>query len=278
MAPKKKLVSVVLPVLNEEKGIAKTIKEIPVDKLEKMGYKCEIIVVDGGSTDRSREIAKKLGAKVIVDPRPGYGNAYKTGFRYTHGDIIVALDADYSYPAHLIPDLINILEKKKLDFISTQRLYRIAEKCMSPLHTIGNRILTLLVRVLFRLNINDSQSGMWVFRKKIVESVKFLANGMAFSQELKVYAFKNFKSTEVPIPYRKRIGKQKLNAVLDGFKNLIHLVGLCLFLSGIIDVIKTVSLISLPIVRLFTEGEINASRLSYRTFLSAYWWTRKQIY
>ena len=276
MIQKRKLISIVMPVLNEEEGLAKTIREIPVDELKRMGYDCEIIVVDGCSTDKSREVARKLGAKVIIEPRPGYGNAYKTGFRKARGEIIVALDADYSYPAYLLPRLINILEKKKLDFISTHRLHKYAEKCMPPLHIVGNKILTLLVRVLFRLNINDSQSGMWVFRRKIVESIDFFAGGMAFSQELKIYAFKNFKSIEVPIPYRKRVGRQKLNAIIDGFKNLLHLVGLCLMLNEVIRLADFTRIYKIINIGIF-GGNANASGNNYRVVPSTYWWTRKQI-
>jgi len=64
------------------------------------------MVVDGGSTDHTRETAKRNGAKVIVEPRKGYGRAYKTGFLYANGDIIVTLDGDYSYPAFLIQNLL----------------------------------------------------------------------------------------------------------------------------------------------------------------------------
>lgn len=232
MKQRRKLISIVIPVLNEEKGLAMTIKEIPLNELKGMGYECEIIVVDGCSKDRSREVARKFGVKVVTEPHLGYGNAYKAGFRKAQGEIIVTFDADYTYPVYLLPLLINILEKKRLDFISTDRLHH-NHNYMHPIHVVGNKILTLLVRLLFRLNIKDSQSGMWAFRRKILKSIDFFASDMAFSQELKIYAFKNFKSAEILIPYRKRIGKQKLNGVIDGFKNLFHLIGFYLSFNKI---------------------------------------------
>ncbi|MEM1539928.1 MAG: glycosyltransferase family 2 protein [Candidatus Bathyarchaeia archaeon] len=218
-----KTVSIVIPVLNEEKGLQKVLDEIPKKEIEEIGYKCEIVIVDGGSTDCTREIAYKNGAKVIIEPRRGYGRAYKTGFMHANGDIIVTLDGDYSYPSYLIPKLIKILETHGLDFVSTNRMKKFAHKSFSWLHLIGNKILTCITRLLFRVNINDSQSGMWVFRKSILDKIDFLADGMAFSEEIKVFAFGLFRAAEIPVPYRKRIGKQKLNTLMDGIKNTLHL-------------------------------------------------------
>ncbi|MEM1552824.1 MAG: glycosyltransferase family 2 protein [Candidatus Bathyarchaeia archaeon] len=218
-----KLVSIVIPVLNEEKGLQRVLDEIPREELEEIGYKCEIIVVDGGSTDRTREIAYKKGVKVVIEPRRGYGRAYKTGFMHASGDIIVTLDGDYSYPAYLIPKLVKMLETYRLDFISTNRMKKFTHKSFPWLHLVGNKILTYITRLMFRVNINDSQSGMWVFRKSILDKIDFLADGMAFSEEIKVFAFRLFKAAEIPVPYRKRIGKQKLNTLVDGMKNALHL-------------------------------------------------------
>jgi hypothetical protein len=110
-----------------------------------------------------------------------------------------------------------MLETYRLNFISTNRLKKTAHKSFPTLHIIGNKILTYLTNLLFRVSINDSQSGMWVFRKSILEKMDLQADGMAF---------KLFKAAEVPVPYRKRIGKQKLNTLMDGFKNALHLFNL----------------------------------------------------
>ena len=218
-----KIVSIVIPVLNEEKGLQKVLDEIPKKRLEEIGYGCEIVIVDGGSTDRTREIAYKNGAKVVLEPRRGYGRAYKTGFSHASGDIIVTLDGDHSYPAYLIPKLVKMLEEYRLDFISTNRMKKFTHKSFPWLHLVGNKMLTFITRLLFRVNINDSQSGMWVFRKSMLDKIDFIADGMAFSEEIKVLAFRLFRAAEISVPYRKRIGKQKLNTLVDGMKNTLHL-------------------------------------------------------
>lgn len=219
----KRLVSIVIPTLNEEEGISQTINEIPVSELEQMHYSHEIIVVDGNSSDLTRKLAKEAGVKVVVEQRLGYGRAYMTGFAHTQGSVIATLDGDFSYPASLIPSLLKLLEEEDLDFISTNRFAYLRKGTMNSLHVIGNRILTHLTRALFSMDFKDSQSGMWVFRKAILDEINLHASEMAFSEEIKLHAFRKFKAKEVPIVYRKRIGKQKVKTFTDGFKNLLHL-------------------------------------------------------
>lgn len=218
-----KLISIVIPTLNEVEGIRKTIEEIPVKELENDGFSCEILVVDGGSTDGTVEIAKRLGAKVIIEPKRGYGRGYKTGFRHATGDIIVTLDGDGSYPSKYIPKLIKILIENDYDFITTNRFAYMEPLSMSFLHKVGNKFLTYLVKALFNININDSQSGMWVFKRDILKHMMLESDGMSFSEEIKIKAFLNAKCTEIPIPYRKRLGKPKLKTFRDGISNLIYL-------------------------------------------------------
>jgi len=232
----REIISIIIPALNEEQAIAKTISEIPLEELEEIGYKCEILVVDGGSKDKTREIARKCGARVIVEPRRGYGIAYKTGFANARGDIIVTLDGDRSYPAYLIPSLVKLLKNGKYDFVSTNRMENFAKGSMSRVHLLGNKLLTYFTRVLFRVCLKDSQSGMWVFRKNFLDKVVLSAKGMSFSEEIKIVAFKFFRSAEFPIPYRKRIGKQKLRTVVDGLKNFAYLLNLRISFSFLFNI------------------------------------------
>ena len=220
----RKLISIVIPALNEEEGIKRTIESIPIENLNKMGYDVEIIVVDGGSKDKTREIAESLGAKVIIEPRKGYGRAYKTGFEHARGDIIVTGDADGTYPFELIPQFVKMLEEKNLDFINTNRFKGLEKGSMSFMHIIGNKILTLAVRVLFGVKIEDSQSGMWIFKRDLLKKLDIRGDGMEFSEEIKIEAFKKGKAIEVGIPYRKRIGEKKLKSFRDGLRNLVYLI------------------------------------------------------
>lgn len=182
-------------------------------------------MIDGDSTDNTKSIAEKLGAKVITEKRKGYGRAYKTGFKHAIGDIIITADGDYTYPMTIIPELIETLQKKNLDFITTNRFKYRDKNSIRHLHKIGNWILTLTTRALFSIDIKDSQSGMWIFKKKILKDLTLTSDGMPFSEEIKIEAYKeDFKCKEIPIKYRTRIGEVKLESYKDGFKNLKFLI------------------------------------------------------
>jgi glycosyltransferase involved in cell wall biosynthesis len=182
--------------------------------------------VDNGSTDGTGELAKEACADVILEPRRGYGRAYKTGFANARGSIIATADADLAYPIEEIPRLLQILEEQNLDFITTNRYARMSHDAMSPLKKIGNGILNLVTRFLFHTDIKDSQSGMWVFRKNILDRMQLKYDTMAFSEELKLEAcyFLKCNWKEIPIEYRSRVGQAKLRSWQDGFGNLFRLI------------------------------------------------------
>jgi glycosyltransferase involved in cell wall biosynthesis len=184
------------------------------------------VVVDGNSSDDTVERAERFGARVLVESRLGYGLAYKTGFTATRGEFLVAFDGDHSYPASFVPKLIEIMVERDLDFITTNRLVGLEPDAMDAIHRLGNWVLSTAVRLLFSVRISDSQSGMWVIRKSALRKILPKSDGMAFSQEIKIRAFKSCKSLEVPIQYRKRIGNPKIQLAVDGFRNLLHLIKL----------------------------------------------------
>ncbi len=189
-----------------------------------MGYEVEVMVIDNGSVDKTRRIATDHGAKVIIQPVRGYGNAYKAGFANATGDIIATGDADLTYPFGDLPKIIEKMEREGLDFINTNRLKGIKTNVMSRSHIFGNWLLTTITKVLYGLPFLDSQSGMWIFRQSIWDTLQVHSSGMPFSQELKIEAYiSGFKCAEVPIRYRMRAGKEKLHTVRDGIKNITHL-------------------------------------------------------
>ena len=212
-------ISIIIPTLNEELGIVRVIDSIP--KMKDL----EIIVIDGDSKDKTKEMAQSKGVRVIIEKQKGYGRAYKTGFQNAKGDIIVALDADDTYPADRIPYLVNMLEEENLDFITTNRFASMEDGAMSVRNKLGNAVLTKMMNVLFSTKLKDSQSGMWVFKKNILEKLNLTSDGMSFSQEIKIEAFSNsFKAREIPIHYKVRVGEVSLCAWKDGFSNLKFLI------------------------------------------------------
>jgi len=216
---------VILPTINEEEGIGRTIDSINNNYFKKKKWNLEIIVVDGDSKDKTQEIAKSKGAKVIIEKRKGYGRAYKTGMSRATGDIIVTGDADATYPFDKIHEYIQLLIDKDLDFITTNRFAKLKHGSMSVKHYFGNFILATTLKILFLNNIRDSQSGMWIFKKKNFKKVQPLEDfndGMPFSEEIKIEMFsnKNIKCEEIPSSLSPRKGKVKLQSFSDGFKNL----------------------------------------------------------
>ncbi len=220
-----KILSVVIPALNEEKGIGPVIKEIPIKKLALMGYDVEILVIDNGSSDMTPHIAREHGAKVIIQPIRGYGNAYKAGFANASGNIIATGDADLTYPFEVLPEIIKKMEDEDIDFVNTDRLVNLNADVMEGSHVWGNKLLTIVTKLLFSWPFNDSQSGMWIFKHEIWKYLDVQSSGMPFSQELKIEAHaRGFKCAELPIDYRARAGEVKLNTVKDGIGNITHLV------------------------------------------------------
>jgi len=206
--------------MNEERSIGLVIDEVN----SALGQRPhEILVIDTNSKDRTREIAVERGAILVEEPRRGYGRAYKTGFEKASGEFLATLDADMTYPASEIPSLLDMLESRDLDFITTNRFAGLQKGAMGAKHRFGNWVLSATTRLLFRVKVKDSQSGMWVFRKSILKDLALESDWMALSEEIKIEAFKKSRATEVPITYRLRLGDVKLNSWNDGFGNLKYL-------------------------------------------------------
>jgi glycosyltransferase involved in cell wall biosynthesis len=210
-------VSVVIPTINEEKTIGDVIAGLK--KLDDV----EIFVVDTNSTDRTREIAESMGCTVISEPRRGYGRGYKTGLERVTGEIIVCMDGDGTYPTEIVRPFIEILEMDEVDFISGDRITLRTSKNYTTLHYIGNSVLNKAISIFFKISMNDSQSGMWVFRSELYRKMRNLSDGMSFSQDIKIEAIRLGKFIEIPIKYGVRITKPKLKTWRDGFHNLFYI-------------------------------------------------------
>ena len=159
---KSQRITVITPCLNEEQGIEQVLRRMP-------DFVDQVIVVDNGSTDRTSDIARSFGAEVIREPVRGYGRSYKRGFASATGDIIITLDGDHSYPPDAISYLLEALLHLDVDFLNASRFPVRDPKAMSMKHRIGNWVLSLAMSLLYFRWVRDSQSGMWVFRRSILE-------------------------------------------------------------------------------------------------------------
>jgi glycosyltransferase involved in cell wall biosynthesis len=211
-------ITVIIPCLNEEAGIERVLRAMPE-------YVDEIIVVDNGSTDRTAEVAASLGAKVIREELRGYGRAYRRGFSCATSDVIITLDGDHSYPVDGISYLLEAFLHLNVDFLNASRFPVRDSSAMSFKHKFGNLVLSLATSILFFHWVRDSQSGMWVFRRSILKEMKLEADGMAFSEEIKIEALRHprIRFGEIAILYSTRLGEKKLNPWRDGFQNLAFL-------------------------------------------------------
>jgi glycosyltransferase involved in cell wall biosynthesis len=212
-------ITVVIPCLNEEQGVEQILRRMPE-------FVDQVIVVDNGSTDRTSEVARSLGAHVIREEARGYGRAYRRGFSCATGDLIVTLDGDHSYPVDALSYLLEAFLHLEVDFLNASRFPVRDRQAMSFRNKVGNLILSLAMSLLYFRWVRDSQSGMWVLRRSILEHMKLTADGMAFSEEIKIEALKSprIRFGEISIMYSSRLGETKLNPWRDGFHNLWFLV------------------------------------------------------
>ena len=211
-------ISLVIPCYNEAQGIRQVLGRVP-------GVVDEVVVVDNASTDATSEVARSLGAKVVLETRRGYGAAYKAGLRAASGDLVATLDGDGTYPPEHIPRLVDELLDHGWDFLSGCRFPLDDGRAMPWSNQAGNHVLTMATALLFRYPIRDSQSGMWVFRRSLLERIRLTSDGMAFSEEIKLEVLLGgFRFGEVHIPYGEREGEVKLQKWRDGWANLTFLV------------------------------------------------------
>jgi dolichol-phosphate hexosyltransferase len=212
-------ITVIIPCLNEEQGIEKVLRAMPE-------FVDEVIVVDNASTDRTSDVARSLGAKVIREDVRGYGRAYKRGFAVATGDVIITLDGDHSYPVDALSYLLEAFLHLDVDFLNASRFPVRDSHAMSFKHKMGNLMLSLAMSVLFFRWVRDSQSGMWVFRRALLDRMQLESDGMALSEEIKIEALRlpDVRFGEISIMYSTRRGETKLNPYRDGLNNLWFLV------------------------------------------------------
>ena len=212
--------SVILPTLNEEQTIETCIRKIQ-NVFENQGIFGEIIVSDS-STDKTPEIARALGARVIHPISRGYGCAYTEAFAHTRGRYIIIGDADNTYDFNEIPLLIDEMEKGFDLVVGSRFRGTIKDGAMTPLHRyIGNPILTFVLNRVFHTNFTDTHSGFRAIRSDALKRLHLQSYGMEFASEMLINASREgLKISEVPITYYPRITPSKLASFSDGWRHL----------------------------------------------------------
>jgi glycosyltransferase involved in cell wall biosynthesis len=214
-------VSVVIPCLNEEAGVADVVRDGWAG-IEASGRPGEVIVVDNGSTDRSVKLAEEAGARVVHEPRRGYGSAYLRGITEAKGEYIVMADADGTYPLRRLPEFVDRLEAGNELVLGSRFKGKIHKGAMPWAHRwIGNPVLTFILNTFYGVRVSDAHCGMRAIRRSAVPRLELQATGMEFASEMILKASKRkLRVGEIPIDYKPRIGESKLNTWRDGWRHL----------------------------------------------------------
>ena len=207
-------ISVIIPTLNEEDGIGMVLSSMPVEEFD------EILVVDG-SSDMTAEIARKYGARVIKEPRRGYGRALQTAIDEASGDMVVYIDGDFTYDPTEILSLIEPIREGRYDVVLGNRLTGANDDCMNFLNRIGNKTLSRIFSWVFGVKVNDTQTGLRIVPRLALVNQEYRSYGMAYVTEQLTKLIKaGYRVGEVPISYRFRIGRSKLHLFRDGLSIL----------------------------------------------------------
>jgi glycosyltransferase involved in cell wall biosynthesis len=245
-------VSIVMPCLNEEESVAGCVQKAR-SWIAQSGMRGEVIVVDNGSTDRSAEIAKEAGARVVNHVERGYGTALLRGFREAQGQYLVMGDCDGTYEFEQLEPLITPL-KNGYEMVVGDRLGSLlAPGAMPWAHRfLGTPAISWMLRMFSGAKVRDSQCGLRAIRRDAYDRLNLKSTGMEFASEMILKAMRQgLNVTEVTIPYYPRIGESKLHTFRDGWRHLKFLLisspsyvfigpGLLFLVLGLISMMVTV--------------------------------------
>lgn len=218
------LVSVVIPCLNEEENITQVVTHA-LEVMAREGLAGEVVVADNASEDRSAELAAAAGARVIHEPRRGYGSAYLAGFAAARGRFIIMGDADLTYDFDEIPRFVALLEDGA-ELVMGDRMDNIEPGAMHWLNRyVGNPLLSGTLNLFFKTGIRDAHCGMRGLRREVLPRLDLRTTGMEFASEMVIRASKEqLDIREFPINYHPRGGETKLSRFRDGWRHLRFLL------------------------------------------------------
>ena len=217
-------VSVVIPCLNEADTIARCVTAART-VLAEHGIRGEVVVADNASEDGSARLAAEAGARVVREPRRGYGSAYLAGFQAARGRYIVMADADLTYDFGEIPRFVAALEDGA-ELVMGDRMDNIRPGAMPWLHRyVGNPVLTGVLNLFFRTGVSDAHCGMRAIRRDVLPVLDLRTTGMEFASEMVIRAAKEgLDIRQFPIEYHPRSGESKLQSFRDGWRHLRFLL------------------------------------------------------
>ena len=210
MAAEDSRLAVIIPALDEQDSIGRVIDAIPAD------LHAEIIVVDNGSTDRTAEIAAERGARVVSQPERGYGAACLAGLAALRAaDVVAFLDADFSDDPALLPELVGPIFEGRADFVVGSRMLGEREPGALPPHSrFGNWLAGLILTHLYRQPATDL-GPFRAIRRSALERLQMRDRGYGWTIEMQAKAARlRLPTVEVPVTYRKRIGRSKITGSL----------------------------------------------------------------
>ncbi|MGB6838283.1 MAG: glycosyltransferase family 2 protein [Dehalococcoidia bacterium] len=218
-------VSIVMPCLNEEESVATCVTKAR-RWLERAGLSGEVIVVDNGSEDASVRHATQAGAKVVHEPRRGYGSALLRGIVESRSRYVVMGDCDDTYDYTDLDPFIEALEGGADIVVGNRYAGGIVPGAMTWSHRhIGTPVITFLLRLFSGARLGDSQCGLRAFTRVAFERLELHTPGMEFASEMILKAArKGLRVVEVPIAYYPRVGEAKLRTFRDGWRHLRFLL------------------------------------------------------
>ena len=220
------LISVVVPVFNEELTIGNVIERLTA-VAQKTGFKHEVIVIDDCSTDKSLEISKTHGGKNFsLERHVGKGYTLRVGLAKAKGKIITTIDSDGSHRPEELPRLLTPVLQNKADLVIGSRYLSQNPVAAKKLNATGVRLFNFLIKILTRVNVSDSQSGYRVMKASVLKNMRLSSKGYEIESEMLVKtARKGFRVREVPISFEQRTyGTSRLDPVVDGFRILLSIM------------------------------------------------------